>query len=367
MRFVSTSDYKNDNLLSQSSYLNRPNAYGFSRKEFKASSLEHSSKIAKRILSHMIPELSISQFNESVRIFNAYLQSYKNTPKSTPRIESLILASAYISVRRDGGYLSLLDIASRLKSKNYRSFASLIRRICTRLRIKSLPNPSIEDSLDHVCSKVERFLKEKMVQNANEHCQKETIIFQNPEKETDEIRDLMLESLIRDSPSVLESKKLRNTNPGPFLNSKQYLKTKAKEKTSLDSLIKAKNFALLILKTIILDQDNASLVDKDDILNPLWLSNGVSSAPTISASLYFSFKLYCRNVSFNDLIKATGISKSSMIKARRSLSHQLRLISQKLFPGWLSPEMLNSDCELPPTILESLTNLIQSHYSNLKT
>ncbi|KAL3126933.1 hypothetical protein CHM_7g1450 [Cryptosporidium hominis] len=369
MRFVFTSDYNDDNSLSHSSYLNRPNAYGYSRKEFKARSLEHSSKTAKRILSHIIPELSISQFNESVRIFNAYLESYKNTPKSIPRIESLISASAYISVRKDGGYLSLLDIASRLKSKNYRSFASLIKRICTRLRIKNLPNPSIEESLNHVCYKVEKFLKEKTIQNANEQHQKETIIFQNPEKETDEIRNLMLDSLIKDSSIDLESKNLRNynSNPGSFLNSMQHLKTKAEAKTSLDSLIKAKNFSLLILKTIALDQDHASLNNHDDILNPLWLSNGVSSTPIISASLYFSFKLYCRNISFNDLLKATGISKSSIIKARRSLSHKLRLISQKLFPGWLSPDMLKCNSELPPTIIESLTKLIQSYYSNLKT
>ncbi|OII74016.1 uncharacterized protein cubi_02818 [Cryptosporidium ubiquitum] len=366
MRFVSVSDYK-DGILSQNSYLNRPNAYGFFRKNFKARSLDQSSKAARRILNNLIPELSVSQFNDSIRIFNSYLESYKNTPKDTSRIESLISASAYISVRREGGYLSLLDIASRLKSKNYRSFASLVRRICIRLKIKNLPNPSIEESLNYVCTKVEKFLKEKMILKPTERYQKETVVFQNSEKETEEMRNLMLESLIRDPSGHLESKKSGNLNPNFYLSSKQHTKAKVNGKTSSDSLIKAKHFALLILKTILLNQDHDFIDGHDDILNPLWLSNGVCSTPTISASLYFSFKLYCRNISFNDLLKATGISKSSVIKARKSLSLQFRLVSEKLFPGWLSPEMLSSNSELPPSIFESLTNLIQSHYSNNST
>lgn len=364
MRFVSSSDYK-DGILFQNSYLNRPNAYGFYRKEFKARSLDQSSKSARRILSYLIPELSASQFNESIRIFSSYLESYKNTPKDISRIESIISASAYISVRRDGGYLSLLDIASRLRSKNYRSFAGLIRRICIRLKIKNLPKPSIEESLNYVCTKVEKFLREKMVLNASENCQEETFVFWNAEKETKEIRNLTLESLIGDLSGNLVSQKSKHVNPSS-LNSKQYIKSKIKEKTSLDSLVKAKHFALLILKTILFDQDRDSIHDQDDILNPQWLSNGVCSTPTISASLYFSFKLYCKNISFNDLLKATGISKSSIIKARKSISHKFRLVSQKLFPGWISSEILDSDSELPPSIFESLINLIHSHYLNSK-
>lgn len=365
MRFISTSDYKADSTLSQGSYLNRPNAYGFSRKDFKTRSLEQSSKTARRILGHLAPELRISQVNESVRILDAYLASYKNTPRSTPRMESLALACAYISVRKDGGYLSLPDIASRLESRNYRSFAGLVRRICIRLRIKHLPSLSIEESLDYVCAKVEKLLREKMVLKPtdSQRTEQTSILFKTTareEEETSEARDLVLESLVRNLACSSEP-----PSPGLAKHSKQHLITRAGQQTSLESLLKAKNFALLILKnSLLLDQDNASIHLQDDVLNPIWLSSGVCSTPVISASLYFSFKLYCRQISLNDLLKATGVSKSSITKARKLLSHKLRLLSHKLFPGWLSPELLESSSELPPSILESLAKLIQSRSPN---
>ncbi|KAJ1606083.1 hypothetical protein OJ253_2881 [Cryptosporidium canis] len=360
MRFVSTSDYKADSVLAQSSYLNRPNAYGFSRKDFKARSLDQSRKVARRVLGYLIPELSVSQFNESVRIFDAYLASFKNTPKSTHRIESLILASAYISVRRDRGYLSLLDVSSRLKSKNYRSLASLIRRICIRLRIKSLPSISIEESLDFVYSKVEKFLREEAAApKTAERPTQETVVLQSPLDETSEARNLMLESLLGDAPGQPEPTNQKHAGNYCIKNSKQYLKVKSKEKANSESLLKAKNFALLILKTV-LDNDQTKVNFQDDVLDPFWFSNGACSTPTISASLYFSFKLYCRKISLNDLLEATGVSKSSITKARKLLSHKLRQVSQRIFPGWLSPDLLESNSELPPSIMESLTNLIHS-------
>ncbi|KAF7458562.1 hypothetical protein HWI79_884 [Cryptosporidium felis] len=353
MRFASTGDFRAEGSLSENPYyLNRPNALGFSKRDFRTRSVEQSAKVAKRTLSHLLPELGASQFNESLRLFRAYLASFRSAPKAIPKIETLVSACAYISVRKDGGYLSLLYLVSRLKSRSYRSFASLVRRVCLRLRISRLPNPSLEESLNQVCASVERLLRGEDSETASPP--EEVVLQIEPRQETEEGRNLVLEALIGDAPQEQRAGRTSHSRSRAAANGGI-----TGPKASRESLLKARSLALLILETA-LGLEKTPSDAQDDVLNPLWLSNGTCSAPLISASLFFSFKLYCRNISSKDLLLATGISRSSLFKARRSLSHRLRLLSQSHFPGWLSDELLDPNSELPPAVIRCIANLIKS-------
>ncbi|KAK6588337.1 hypothetical protein RS030_6888 [Cryptosporidium xiaoi] len=408
IKFVSTVEYgESGNQLSQSSYTNRRNALGYLRKEFKAWSLEGSVNTGKRILQNTLPELSASRVGESIRIFTLYLKSLKYIPKSETKLELIVLASSYISVRRDGEYVSLFYISSKLKQGNYKRFASIVRKICINIGIDKLPDCSLLESLEEVSGRIEKYIRDGCLEVTivNENINKD-IIDDNQETVQNtrnyiEFEDFGSESRNEDENLDVEnrfatcSKQIlvgtdsneRNLLLESLLNYshkksdnihfqvERRLKQNKRKEINFESLKKSKEFAHEILKVIFKFNENSSKeCIKDDILSPFWLANGSSVSPIICGALIYSFKIHCVELSMKDVITATGISKSTIINAKKLVSKKLLFISQKLFPGWIDSyfhvntnfrdadkQKENNSClDLPPTIVQSLVKLIKT-------
>ncbi|KAH7650273.1 hypothetical protein FG379_003345 [Cryptosporidium bovis] len=416
IKFVSTVEYgESGNQLSQSSYTNRRNALGYLRKEFKAWSLESSVNTGKRILQNTLPELSASRVGESIRIFTLYLKSLKYIPRSEAKLELFVLASSYISVRRDGEYVSLFYISSKLKQGNYKRFASIVRKICINIGIDKLPDCSLLEPLEEISGRIEKYIRDgclevtivneninqdiiddnqETVQNTRNYIEFEDLGSEsrNEDENLDvenrfaiyskqifvgtnsNERNLLLESLLNYSHKKSDNIHFQIENCDKQIVERRLKQNKRKE-INFESLKKSKEFAHEILEIIFKFNENSSEeCIKDDILSPFWLVNGSSVSPIICGALIYSFKIHCIELSMKDVITATGISKSTIINAKKLVSKKLLFISQKLFPGWIDSyfhidtnfrdvdkKKENNSClDLPPTIVQSLVKLIKT-------
>ncbi|KAH8739213.1 hypothetical protein FG386_000689 [Cryptosporidium ryanae] len=415
MKFVSTEEYgSSGNQLGQSSYANRRNALGYLRKEFRTRSLEASADAGKRILRSTLPELSVSRVGDSLRIFALYLKSLKYVPRDEARLEPIALASAYISARSDGECVSLFHMTSKLGLPNYKSFASLVRRVCARIGIESLPDCPLSESLDEVSSRIENYIRGerfeatraresasegssyKDQQAAQEEKSRFGLghprvesgrrggdsnaegTFAPPERtfvETDSMqRDLLLESLLgnscRKAPCCSPQDEAGGRRPP-----KRHSRRRKCEAISPESFKRSKEFAREILQVVLESRENGlGNCVRDDILSPLWLVNGSSVSPLVCGALVYSFKMHCKELTIKDVAAATGVSKSAIINSKKIISKRLLLISQKLFPGWINSNLHTDDkredcsaADLPPTVVRSLIRLIRSSLADANT
>lgn len=377
---------RSGNQLAQSLYVNRPNALGYLRKEFRERSLEDSVTIARRILRSTLPELSVSQINEAIRILTLYLRSLKYIPKSGARVEPVVLASAYISVRRGGGCISLFYITSKLGLGGYKSFVGLVRRMCTRMGILRLPECSFSEYLEEMTIHIERHIRNRLkgcggtaiiadenycmnrmaletgvIESEREYPlmygDMQTIITRGSDTgnvssigDTDTFnkediktkssleRDLLLDSLLREDPN-----RDKASQSSAHIDRDRRSKPKIGTEMNMESLRKSRELAHEILETIF--EYSTDFHVREDILDPLWILSGSSVSPVICGALIHSLRVHCKEISMKDVVNATGISKSTVINAKRLVSQKLLAISQRLFPGWIGKNPCIHSCE----------------------